>query len=183
VLAVQYGMGGDALARRIGQSPAHAAHLLELHRRTYPVFWQWSDSAVAYAMLTNRLHTVFGWTLQLSEPLNVRSLQNYPMQANGAEMLRLACCLATEAGVQVCAPVHDAVLVEAPVASLAAIVATTQQAMTMASRIVLGGYTLRSSATCIASPDRFCDPRGAKMWRTVLTVLEQRQAPVPCVRA
>ena len=36
------------------------------------------------------------------------------MQANGAEMLRLACCLATERGIEVCAPVHDAVLICAP---------------------------------------------------------------------
>src|SRR5271165_2018237 len=32
VLAVQYGMGADSLAQRIGQSPAHAAELLRLHR-------------------------------------------------------------------------------------------------------------------------------------------------------
>jgi hypothetical protein len=36
------------------------------------------------------------------------------MQANGAEMLRLACCLATERGIEVCAPVHDAILICAP---------------------------------------------------------------------
>ena len=42
------------------------------------------------------------------------SLRNFPMQANGAEMLRLACCLATERGIEVCAPVHDAVLICAP---------------------------------------------------------------------
>ena len=40
------------------------------------------------------------------------TLRNFPMQANGAEMLRLACCLATERGIEVCAPVHDALLVE-----------------------------------------------------------------------
>jgi hypothetical protein len=33
-----------------------------------------------------------------------------PCGANGAEMLRLACCLATERGIEVCAPVHDAIL-------------------------------------------------------------------------
>ena len=36
------------------------------------------------------------------------------MQANGAEMLRLACCLAIERGVKVCAPVHDAILIDRP---------------------------------------------------------------------
>ena len=37
------------------------------------------------------------------------------MQANGAEILRLACCYMIEAGIRVCAPVHDAVLIEAPI--------------------------------------------------------------------
>ena len=60
------------------------------------------------------LSTVFGWTLRTENTLRSTSLRNFPMQANGAEMLRLACCLATERGVGVCAPVHDALLVEAP---------------------------------------------------------------------
>jgi DNA polymerase-1 len=37
------------------------------------------------------------------------------VQANGAEMLRLAICLATEAGLKICAPIHDALLIEAPI--------------------------------------------------------------------
>lgn len=41
----------------------------------------------------------------------------------------LACCLATEAGVEVCAPVHDAVLICAPVDRLDADVERMQEAM------------------------------------------------------
>ena len=65
-------------------------------------------------MLLNRLHTVFGWTVRVGPDANPRSLRNFPCQANGAEMMRLACCLATERGVSVVAPVHDAVMVEGP---------------------------------------------------------------------
>jgi len=69
------------------------------------------ESAVAFAMLTNRLHSIFGWVLQVDEQLGPRTIQNFPMQANGAEMLRLACCLTTESQVEVCMPVHDALLI------------------------------------------------------------------------
>jgi hypothetical protein len=62
-------------------------------------------------MLHGTLHTVFGWCVHVGEAANPRSLRNFPMQANGAEMLRLACCLATECGIEVCAPIHDAVLI------------------------------------------------------------------------
>jgi DNA polymerase family A len=110
VLAVLYGMEAEALASRIGQSAIIARDLLRAHRETYRVFWR----AVDQAMLTGSLHTVFGWHVHIGEKSNPRSLRNFPMQANGAEMLRIACCLATERGVEVCAPVHDAVLICAP---------------------------------------------------------------------
>ena len=136
-LAVQYGMGPHSLAQSLGQPEAMARELLRLHRETYPTFWRWSDSAVNHAMLRGWLHTVFGWRVQVGPRANPRSLANFPMQANGAEMLRLACCLATERGVAVCAPVHDALLVEGPAGRIQSVVLDTQRAMTEASRVVL----------------------------------------------
>ena len=172
-LAVQYGMGYATLALRIGQSVAHARRLLDLHRQTYPRFWEWSDSALDFAMLTGTLHTVFGWQIHVADGANPRSLRNFPMQANGAEMLRLACCLATERGITVCAPVHDALLVEARIEQIDEVVAATQKAMAEASRIVLGGFELRSEVKIFAHPERFTDPRGASMWAKVWEVIEE----------
>ena len=40
---------------------------------------------------TGSLHTVFGWHVHVGEKSNPRSLRNFPMQANGAEMMRLGC--------------------------------------------------------------------------------------------
>src|SRR5262245_25784955 len=120
VLAVQYGMEAESLASRIGQPPIVARDLLQAHRETYRVFWRWSDAVVDFAMLTGSLPTVFGWRVHTHGSPNPRSLRNFPMQANGAEMLRLTCCLATERGVEVCSPVHDAVLICAPLERLEA---------------------------------------------------------------
>jgi hypothetical protein len=122
-------------------------------------------------MLTGLLGTVFGWNIHVGPNINPRTLRNFPMQANGAEMLRLACCLATERGINVCAPVHDALLIEAPLADLDAAVHLTQAAMAEASRIVLGGHELRSDAKVFRYPDRFSDERGMQMWNAVLDVL------------
>ena len=113
VLGTDYGMEEHRLASRLGISPLDARELLARHRRTWPRFWSWSDAAVDHAMLHGHLDTVFGWRVHVGSNVNPRSLRNFPMQANGAEMLRLACCLATERGVKVCAPVHDALLIEA----------------------------------------------------------------------
>ena len=138
----QYGMEAEGLALRIGQPPIVARDLLRAHRETYRTFWRWSDAAVDTAMLTGSLHTVFGWQVHVGEKPNPRSLRNFPMQANGAEMLRLACCLATERGIEVCAPVHDAVLICAPLDRLEEDVAAMRAAMAEASRIVLDGFEL-----------------------------------------
>jgi DNA polymerase-1 len=100
VLAVQYGMGEVSLAARIGQSAFHARELLRLHRETYRKLWNWSDAVVDYAMLKGKLWTTFGWTVHIGTDPNPRFLRNYLMQANGTEMLRLACCLATEKGIR-----------------------------------------------------------------------------------
>jgi hypothetical protein len=175
VLAVQYGMGADALAHRIGQPPIRARELLRLHRETYRVFWAWSDRVVDHAMLTGGLHTAFGWRVRVPEVANDRSLRNFPMQANGAEMLRLAYCLATERGIEVCAPVHDAVLICAPLDRLDADVERMQDAMREASRIVLGGLELGTDVKLIRDPDRYMDERGTVMWGRVMKLINEHQ--------
>lgn len=64
-LAVQYGMGAESLALRIGSRISEARDLLRLHRETYRTFWKWSDAAVDRAMLFGKLHTVFGWQVNV----------------------------------------------------------------------------------------------------------------------
>jgi len=172
-LAVLYGMGPESLAQRLQQPVCQARELLRLHHETYAKFWWWSDAAVDYAMLTGHLFTVFGWTLHVTPQTNARSLRNFPMQANGAEMLRLACCLATERGVSVCAPVHDAILIESPLPQLDEAIVEAQKAMTDASAEVLGGFRLRSDAKIFRYPDRYVDERGTRMWAEVWTILQE----------
>jgi DNA polymerase-1 len=177
VLAVQYGMGADALARRIGQPPIRARELLQLHRETYRVFWRWSDQMLDYAMLTGSIHTVFGWRVQVPPNANDRALRNFPMQANGAELLRLACCLATERGIDVCAPVHDAVLICAPLDRLESDIAAMQEAMREASRIVLNGFELTTDTAVFTYPERYMDERGSDMWTKVMALLTKIEVP------
>jgi DNA polymerase-1 len=173
VLAVQYGMGEESLAMRIGQPVIRARELLRLHRETYRVFWHWSDAALDHAMLYGKLWTVFGWTIHVDDKPNPRSLRNFLMQGNGAELLRLACCLATERGIRVCAPVHDALLIEAPLEELEAAVQTTQAAMAEASHLVLDGFALRTDAKVIRYPERYSDPRGEAMWTQVWALIKR----------
>jgi hypothetical protein len=176
VLAVQYGMGADALASRIGHPPIMGRELIRLHRETYRDFWRWSDAAVDHAMIAGNLQTVFGWRLLVESGVNPRSLRNFPMQANGAELLRLACCLGTERGIEVCAPVHDAVLIAAPLDEIERDVFVIQEAMREASRVVLDGFELATDAKIVRHPDRYSDTRGEVMWKRVTGLVGQAAA-------
>ncbi|MFY9769409.1 MAG: DNA polymerase [Xanthobacteraceae bacterium] len=176
VLGVQYGMEAESLALRIGQPPIVARGLLRAHHETYPTFWRWSDAAVDYAMLYNSLHTVFGWYVHIGENPNPRSLRNHPMQANGAEMLRLACCLGIERGIEICAPVHDAVPICAPLDRLDDDIAKMREVMAEASRIVLSGFELRTDVNIVKYPDRYMDDRGTVMWDRVMRLIANRQS-------
>lgn len=172
-LGVQYGMGAESLAASIGETLDVARELLRLHRQTYPRFWKWSEAAVDYAMVYRNLQTVFGWQLHVGSDVNPRSLANFPCQANGAEMLRLACCLMTERGVGLCCPIHDAVLVESPTETIEQTVAATKLAMREASAIVLGGFELETDAEVVSHPNRYMDERGTEMWGLVLGILAE----------
>lgn len=174
VLAVQYGMGAESLAHRINQPVIRAKELLRLHRETYRVFWHWSDTTVDYAMLYGKIWTVFGWTVHVDSNPNPRFLRNFTMQGNGSEMLRLACCMLTEAGIKVCAPAHDAILIEAPLDKLDQAIQQTKDIMAEASAIVLNGFRLNSDTEVTRYPDRYRDERGQKMWQTVMELLERR---------
>ena len=176
VLGVNYGMGPDAMAAAAGITPAEAKELLRLHRVTYDRFWGWIEDTVSKAMITNEIRTVFGWRRRIGrepngQPPNARSLMNFPMQANGAEMMRVAAIAATEAGIEVCAPVHDAFLISAPIGRLDADVVAMREIMSAAGRAVTGGLDIRTDVEIVRWPDRYMDERGKAMWNRVISLL------------
>jgi hypothetical protein len=170
-LGVLFGLSADGLARKLGVPPCRGRELLGLHRRTFRRFWEWSDAVEERAILTGELRTAFGWTVRVGPDVNPRSLRNFPMQANGAEMMRLAACLATERGVGVCCPVHDAFLVETSADDIEAETERMRDAMREASELVLPGFPLKTDAKVVRHPDRYSDPRGERMWGAVGRIL------------
>ena len=91
-------------------------------------------------------------------------------------MLRLACCLATETGLKLCAPIHDAVLLEAPLEQLDEDIAKLRAIMGEASKIVLDGFEVRTDVEVVRWPDRYMDARGVLMWERVMRLLDELDA-------
>lgn len=167
-LGVQYGMSEYGLALALNVPLVIARCLLRRHKEAYPTFWKWSRANVDCAMLKGKIQTVFGWTLHIAGKTKARTIANFPCQANGAEMMRLACSLTTEAGIKVCCPVHDAILIEANVDEIEIEVERTKRLMAEASREVLDGFELRTDAEVVRYPDRYRDGRGQRMWEKVV---------------
>jgi DNA polymerase I-like protein with 3'-5' exonuclease and polymerase domains len=162
------------LAERIGQPIEGARQLLRHHQNAFPEFWEWSDAVVFSARTQGKLASAFGWQLIVTEATNDRSLRNFPMQANGAEMLRLAIMFAQERGVVVCAPVHDAILIEAATEQIDMAVETAQAAMAEASALVLGGVRLRTEAVVVHGPNHYPAKDPAGIWALVSRAVAER---------
>jgi DNA polymerase I-like protein with 3'-5' exonuclease and polymerase domains len=185
-LGILYGMAAKALATYSGQTVEVAEKILQSHHRLYQRFWEWSDEVLERALLRGFVQTVYGW--KFSAPwkshkpnkknrkgVPIRTIRNFPVQANAAEMFRLACCLIAERGVRLSCLVHDAVLVEARITDIDRVVSITRSAMAEASRDVLKGQLeLRTDAQIF--PDRYVDERGQAMWETVMRLTRKAQA-------
>ena len=169
-LGLLYGMGPGTLATRLGKHATYpnlqAQNIWAMHHRRYLKFWEWTRRNLNHAMLQGYLRTTLGFHAFLGEGSNPLSLCNFPVQGNCAEMLRVACCLAIDKGVQVAAPVHDAVLIYAPLDRLDADVATMKACMAEASRTLLGGFELGTDDNIVRYPERFRD-KGQETWERV----------------
>ena len=178
VLGIGYGMQAESMAIRAGISVAEARNLLALHRHAYRKFWQWADNTIATALFMGEMVTKFGWRRRILDNPNVRSLQNWPVQSHGAEMMRAAAIAATEVGLTLAAPIHDAFLLLSPLATLEEDVAALRAIMKAAGTAVIG-IPVGTEVKIIKPPDRYMDKRGVEMWDKVMTLLatvEQRAA-------
>jgi DNA polymerase-1 len=182
LLAIQYGVQAETLAARLGISTFEAQEMLAQHHELFAVYWRWAADWLAHTLDTGVLWTPMGWFCRTGiTEFNERSIINLPVQGAGADILRIACIWATRHGLELCAPVHDAILIEAPIERIDADVALLQEIMRRASRLVLtpsGGpaFELGTDAKIIHYPDRYTDSRGDEIWARVLTLLVEYQA-------
>ena len=183
LLAVQYGMQYETLAARLGVSAFEAHEMLAQHRAQFRQYWVWSDDFVQHALQTGVMRTAFGWHCRTGiTEFNDRSIRNWPIQAAGADILRIACIMAVRNGIKLIAPVHDAVMIEAPISRIDDDVMLMREIMRRASRVVLnaradGTHELRTDVSIVRYPDRYTDKRGIKIWNEVTGLLASISTP------
>jgi hypothetical protein len=173
VLAINYGMQAPSLSMRTGLMIHEASELLLRMRATYLTFWAYAEQVANEAGLFLQVQTPFGWRMLTPPGTNPRTVRNFPMQSSGAEILRAACIIGERRGIELVAPVHDALMCEGPADCAEDVSRALDRAMRDASSVVLRGYELKTDVQVIHATGRFYDKRGAVMWGEVTKLVER----------
>ena len=175
VLGTNYGMSAYGVAQAAKIHELEAKALLQKHRETYRKFWAWAENNKDRGLLGLKLETCFGWPIQVTAgDVKANTFLNWPMQAHGAEMMRIASILAVERGIKLCAPIHDALLIEAHVDQIDSEVVRLKECMSEASEAVLGeGKVCRVDADIVRHPDRYMDEHGQQMWDQIMGLMDK----------
>src|SRR5262249_2115565 len=168
VLGIQYGMGARSLAILAGISLVEAGETLAAgFRAGFHRFFDYTYRVLDHAGLRLEIGTPFGWYMQCPSNINPRTVRNFPIQSNGAEILHVACILAERRGIELVAPIHDAFLAEGPVNETEELSRALDQLMGDAAAVVLRGYRLPTDHQIVKPGEHYQDERGAAMWATV----------------
>ncbi len=171
VLGIQYGLGFRSLAVRAGISLFEAGEILARLRARFRRFEDYARSVLDHAGLHLEIGTPFGWWMQCPSGMNPRTIRNFPIQSTGSEILHVACVLAERRGIEIVAPVHDAIMAEGPADQTEELASALDQLMGDAAAVVLRGYRLPTDCQIIRPGERYFDDRGEAMWTTVTRLL------------
>jgi len=184
-LGLNYGMEAQSLANRTNISLFEAMSIIKYHQLRYSTFHKWRADYLFTANASDKIHTSLAWTaytqFYAQRPKkdlnkNVHSsnwLKNWPMQSCGSDILRLSTIMCLEAGIQVIAPVHDAILIQASLEQLDMQVKLTQDLMTEASYQILE-FPIRTDVKIVKYPETYSDDRGVKTWNTIWEIIRGR---------
>src|SRR5262249_23518604 len=174
-LGTQYSMQALTLSTHLGVTYLEPHEMLQLHRGLRSQYWHWSEDWLEQSLTSGMMRTVYGWQCATGiTELSERSIRNWPIQSTCADIFRLVYVWGARHGLTLIAPVHDAVLLEAPEDRIEHDVALLREIARRASRVILG-IELRTDVKIIRYPNRFTDSRGTELWETVLKLLAERR--------
>jgi DNA polymerase I len=181
VLGRIYGLGAASLARNLGISKAQAEQIIDQMNRRYPVLAAWLKRVTTKAAHCVPIICTLGWSLTATGiPGEERTFLNFPMQANGAELMRLVIIRAGSAGLRLIGCAHDSWLIEDTIDRIEESVNRLQEIVRQTSRDLLNGFELRADCKptdIVRYPDRFIDKReredGMRHWNRLLALIEE----------
>lgn len=170
-LAVQYGMREESLAKKLGIPVSAARRLITQHQASYPTYWNWRQAVIDTVMCGEPVSTIYGWRRKSRSDDSGTSIANFPVQAAGAEILRIAIIALEEAGHRVIAPVHDAVLVEMDEDGWEKELAEIRHLMSRAAASVAPGIEIPTDVDLVFPGQNYMDKRGQEFWDLVARII------------
>jgi hypothetical protein len=136
------------------------------------VYWRWVQGKVRAACEARAIVSRWGWRMAITKDTSLRTIQNHPIQNMGAHILQFAVIELTELGVDVCCPLHDAILTECDDAEVDRYVEIVRSAMERAAEAALG-MPIPTDHEKVVYPDRYMDkrPGSREMYDKVLEAL------------
>ena len=176
-LATFYGGGVPALSRALQEkSRARVIAIRNRHRQVFAKFWAWSDSVIHRAREERYLATPCGWPYYNADRAGTTTLRDWLVQATGGDVLRAVTIAMIDAGLMVCALVHDGFLVECDADRIEETEHLMDQILRGATRAVLG-LEVPNEFQITRPGERFLEPDGRPLWEAVMDALGHVPAP------
>lgn len=169
--AVMYGGGAHTLAAKLKSSEREAMQFLTGIQEAFPDFTRWATGQVMAAQCRGWMETALGWRLDASRTRNVRTLRNWQMQTGGSEMLQaVVCLLIVTHSIRICATMHDAIMVELPLATWQEDLLLVRSVMEDVSKVVTGSLVIRTEARAMMPGERYLreQDEGWDQWQNVM---------------
>lgn len=181
MLGIGYGMGVDTLAKAIyaevnrntveivmthAEALERAAAIHQWHKQEFHVLWSYLLTKATEARQRGWASAEDGWMTYVSPRTKETQLINFPIQANGAAMLRAAVIsLANETNLDVPFTLHDAIYVNCPVEEIAATKVIMAEHMDRAAKSVMGpnAITIKIGFKIITADSPLDDKRANKL--------------------
>jgi DNA polymerase I-like protein with 3'-5' exonuclease and polymerase domains len=170
-LGVLYGQTAFGIAARLGITHPEAEALLQDHRTLFPTFWKWSERLVQGSIDRGWIVTPCGWRSLVPPFSNERTWMNFPMQATGADIMRLMITYLDRQNVRILAPVHDGFLLSCRRNQLRDLQEAVEYARRNAVEHVLPGFPLRCDVTTY--DHRFEDEDGLPLWNRLREIVPE----------
>jgi hypothetical protein len=139
LLGILYRMGAEGLSAKLKISSHEGRALHRRLQQTFARYFAWSEAIVATTRASNPLVTPLGWKLHpryFADSSRTRT--NFLVQATAADIMRAACLLADDRGLELIMTVHDSLIIQAPDDEIKQASGVLREVMKEAAVVVLG---------------------------------------------
>ena len=180
-LGTLYSQTEWGISEQLGVTPYEAKCMLDDHRRIYCDYHTWSERVVATAYHNRGLSTSTGWKVRIDPEHSTkwRTFSNWPIQATGAEVMRVMTVALDRLDVTMHAIVHDGWLLSCHKSEEARVRVAIEKARQFACEKVLKGFPLKLDITRFDGRYREDDKKAQEFWEFILANLPMEDLYVP----